>query len=162
MHKSVKVISVAATLAIALGACSNVRQVRGYLFDPELANAILPGVDNRLSVQSTLGSPTLPGTFDQDVWYYVSTTVRSRPVFWPDPRQHRVMAVKFAETGAVSEVTNYTLDDTRRIFPVQDKTPTRGRNLNFFQQLFSNIGQVGGGGPGQGPGQQRRGPGPNG
>ena len=160
MHKSLKIVGLAAGLSLAVGACSNVRQVRGFLFDPELANAILPGVDNRQSVQSTLGSPTLPGTFDQDVWYYVSTTVRTRPVFWPDPRQHRVMAVKFAENGSVADVTNYTLEDTRRVFPVSDKTPTRGRNLNLFQQLFSNIGQVGGG-PGQGP-QQRRGPGPNG
>lgn len=155
-----KSLGTAAVLGLALAACGNNQQIRGYLFDPDLANEILPGVDNRASVEATLGSPTLPALFDDHTWYYVSTAVRTRPVFWPDPRWHRVMAVKFADNGAVASVINYDLSSTRFITPIDEKTPTRGRNVNFFQQLFSNIGAVG-----QGPGGNtggNNGPGPNG
>ena len=155
--KSVAVVGI----ATALSACSNSRALRGYVFDPEISNQILQGVDNRDSVQASLGNPSLPSMFDQDTWYYVATQVRQRPVFWPDPKWHRVMAIKFAENGTVSSVTNYDISDRRRIFPVQEKTPTLGRDDNFFLQLFANVGQFGGVGGGQ-PGQ-RRGPGrPNG
>lgn len=145
----------------SLQGCSNSRGTRGYLFDPALANSIYPGVDNRISVQDTLGSPTVPSIFNPNVWYYVSTEVRTRPVFWPDPKKHRVMAVYFADNGMVENIVNYDLNDTRTIYPVRDKTPTRGTELSFFQQLFTNIGQVGSG-PQQGRNNRNRGPGPNG
>ncbi|RMB08879.1 outer membrane protein assembly factor BamE [Eilatimonas milleporae] len=146
----------------AVSACATGRSVRGYVFDPQLADAIQPGVDNRRSVNSTLGTPTLSATFSDDVWYYVSTTVQIRPVFWPEPQEHRVLAISFNERGVVSNVENYDLADMRTINPVGDKTPTRGRELGFFQQIFQNVGRFAGAQPGGGPGPTGGGPGPNG
>jgi len=140
-------------MSIASGACSTGEVARGYVFDVELANAITPGIDNQQSVFSTLGSPTIEGTFGERRWYYVSTKVKQRPVYWPSATSHRVLAIRFSDTGVVSDVTNYDLGDRRNIVPVKDKTPTRGRDLNLFQQLFSNIGRFSGG-PQGGPGQQ--------
>lgn len=148
-------------LALAVTACGNGRSIRGYVFDKELSDAIQPGVDNQISVQATLGTPTIASQFDNKTWYYVSTQVRVRPIYWPDPKEHRVMAISFADNGVVSEINNYDLDDMRKVNPVADKTPTRGRNLNFFQQLFSGIGSFGGA-PTQGPSQGRGGNVPNG
>ncbi len=153
---------IAAALIIAtsltVSACGNGRAVRGYIFDNELADAILPGVDNRQSVHSTLGTPTLTATFDDGTWYYITTIVRVRPVFWPDPKFHRVMAVRFNEQGVVENVDNYDLSDMKAITPVADKTPTKGRKLSLFQQIFGNVGRFSGQAPvGSGSGQ-----GPNG
>jgi outer membrane protein assembly factor BamE (lipoprotein component of BamABCDE complex) len=144
--------------SLTVSACGNARAVRGYVFDVELADAILPGVDNRQSVQSTLGTPTLAATFDDGTWYYISTIVRIRPVFWPDPKFHRVMAVRFNEAGVVETVDNYDMSNMANITPVSDKTPTKGRTLNLFQQIFGNVGRFSGQAPvGSGGGQ-----GPNG
>ena len=143
---------------LAVSACGNGRAIRGYIFDAELADAILAGVDNRQSVQSTLGTPTVPATFSDDTWYYVSTTVRIRPVFWPDAKQHRVMAVRFNEQGVVENVDNYDLSNMLKVTPVSDKTPTKGRKLNLFQQIFGNVGRF----SGQAPIGSGEGRGPNG
>lgn len=150
--------SVIMVTGLALSACGDGRAVRGYVFDPELADAIQPGVDNRISVESTLGTPTIKATFDDSTWYYVSTQVRIRPVFWPDPKEHRVLVVGFNDRGVVSSVNNLGLEDMREIEAVADKTPTKGRRLNFFEQIFGSIGRFSGQAP-TGSGENR---GPNG
>ncbi len=143
-YKKFVTLALCITIGVTVSSCGNRRETRGYLFDNDLANAIAPGVDNRQSVYSTLGSPTIPATFNDDKWYYVSTQVRVRPIFWPEAQTHRVMAVTFNERGVVDDVTNFDLSDTENINPVNDKTPTRGRKLSFFQQVFGTIGQFGG------------------
>lgn len=153
MHKlrfsSLLKLGLITSAALATTACGNSRAVRGYVFDKELADAIQPGVDNRLSVETTLGTPTMTASFDQSTWYYVSTTVRVRPVFWPDAKDHRVLVVAFNDRGVVSTVNNLGIDDMRDVTSVSDKTPTRGRKTSFFEQIFGSIGRFGGAGPGQ-------------
>tara|TARA_R110002096_G_scaffold126381_5_gene273203 strand:+ start:98 stop:595 length:498 start_codon:yes stop_codon:yes gene_type:complete len=155
-----KGLSLALCLAAGLAttACGNGRAIRGYIFDKELADAIMPGVDNRQSVQSTLGTPSVSATFSEDTWYYVSTTVRVRPVFWPDAKEHRVLAISFNESGVVDNVDNYDLSHMRTIDPSGDRTPTRGRNLSLFQQIFGSVGRF----SGQAPVGSQGGTGPNG
>ncbi len=159
---SVFKLSLVTGALLATTACGNTREIRGYVFDKELADAIQPGIDNRTSVLTTLGNPTMRGTFDQSTWYYVSTRVRVRPVFWPDAKEHRVLVVAFNDRGVVDMVDNLDLTDMREVDAVQDTTPTRGREQNFFEQIFGSIGRFGGAGPGQGPGQQGPTRGPNG
>lgn len=151
--------SLIASAALATSACGNGRALRGYVFDTELADAIQPGVDNRASVETTLGTPTMKATFDDGTWYYISTTVRIRPIFWPDAKEHRVLAVSFNDSGVVSDVNNLGLEDMREVNNVGDKTPTKGRKLNFFEQIFGSIGRFGGQAPVGSDGQNR---GPNG
>ena len=50
------------------------REHRGYVMDEQLTTGIQVGVDNKQSVEKTLGLPTFQGTFDQNDWYYVSST----------------------------------------------------------------------------------------
>ena len=150
--------SIIASAGLALAACGDGRAVRGYVFDPQLADAIQPGVDNRVSVESTLGTPTIKATFDDSTWYYVSTQVRIRPVFWPDPKEHRVLVVGFNDRGVVSSVNNLGLEDMREVESVGDKTATKGRRLSFFEQIFGSIGRFSGQAP-TGSGENR---GPNG
>ncbi|WP_374763819.1 outer membrane protein assembly factor BamE [Yunchengibacter salinarum] len=162
---AMKPLLLAGCAALVLGACSDRRMSRGYIFDEELAGAIQPGVDNERSVQSTLGTPTLKSAYREGVWYYVSTKVRTRPVFFPDAKEHRVMAVRFADNGTVANVNNYDLADMKHVEPVGGKTPTRGREMGFFQQIFMNFGRFSGQAPvgsaGGGPNGSRL-PGPNG
>ncbi len=160
LAKQAKPLALCLMAGVALSACGNRAMIRGYIFDKELAAAIQPGVDNRQSVESTLGTPTVRATFDDKTWYYISTTVRIRPVFWPDAQEHRVMAVAFSDTGVVTDVTNYDLSDMRKISPVDDETPTKGRREGFFQQIFGGVGRFAGG---SAPvGSQGGGRGPNG
>lgn len=160
MHaKNILKYTLVVSAALTTTACGNGRALRGYVFDAELADAIQPGVDNRASVETTLGTPTMTATFDEGTWYYISTTVRIRPIFWPDAKEHRVLVVSFNDSGVVSDVNNLGLDDMREVENVSDKTPTKGRKLNFFEQIFGSIGRFGGQAPVGSDGESR---GPNG
>lgn len=154
-------LGLVASTALTVSACGNGRAIRGYVFDAELADAIQPGVDNRLSVESTLGTPTMKASFDEATWYYISTTVRIRPVFWPNATEHRVLVVNFNDQGVVDQVNNLGLEDMRDVEHVGDKTPTKGRRVGLFEQIFGSIGRFGGQPNGQqgGDGNPR---GPNG
>jgi len=60
-----------------LSGCLGLKEHKGYVLDKELASAIQVGVDNKASVEKTLGLPTFTGTFDQNDWYYVARETRA-------------------------------------------------------------------------------------
>jgi len=160
MNKIIKGTIIALSISTMLAGCGKSRSVRGYYFDPMLANDILPGVDNQQSIHNTLGSPTKLGAYDDSTWYYISTSLRYRAVLRPEPQTRRILAIRFDDQGVVSEVENLDLSLAWNIEPNGDKTRTRGKELNFFQQLFMNVGRFAGAGQ---QGQQGpNGPGPNG
>jgi outer membrane protein assembly factor BamE (lipoprotein component of BamABCDE complex) len=145
----------AGTLLVAVGGCSNIKDHRGYLVDPALTQSVLPGVDNRLSVERSLGQPTLKSQFGQQTWYYVSLDTTQKPFTLPRIYAGSIMRVSFDGAGNVQEVNNGGVEHAVRIKPDEHKTPTLGRERSFFEDLFGNIGTVGampGGGMGGGMG----------
>ena len=134
--------------ALAVSGCSRVRGQQGYVADPTLVAAITPGVDNQGSVERTLGRPTFGGQFDQRDWYYVSRQTRQLAFALPSPTAQTVLHIRFDARGNVAAVDRTGLEKIARIRPVGDKTPTLGRNRSFFQEVFGNIGTVGGSGQG--------------
>jgi outer membrane protein assembly factor BamE (lipoprotein component of BamABCDE complex) len=129
--------------AALLAGCVPYRDHHGFMLDEQLASAIQPGVDNRDSVQGTLGRPTFIGQFDQRDWYYVSRDTRELAFAMPRPTQQTVLHVRFDEQGNVQSVNRTGLDLAVRITPDRDKTPTPGTHRNFLEELFGNIGAVG-------------------
>ncbi|TPE61235.1 outer membrane protein assembly factor BamE [Sandaracinobacter neustonicus] len=140
-------------LALMTAGCAT-RQIQnnqGYIADEELANSVQPGVDNKESVQRALGRPTLESRWDPNVWYYVSRNTKQLAFARPVPRDQRVIIVRFAADGSVSNVERRGLEHVANISPNSDKTPTLGREATLLEDLFGNIGTVGaapgGGGP---------------
>ena len=140
--------------ATALSGCTINQSMRGYVSDQELVSAITPGIDNLSSVRDTLGNPTMTGTFDQSTWYYITTDTMQKSFFHEKATNHFVMVVKFDETGVVDNIQNMGLSDMQAITAVADSTPTRGKELGFWEQIFGNVGRFaaatgpGAGGPG--------------
>jgi outer membrane protein assembly factor BamE (lipoprotein component of BamABCDE complex) len=130
------------TLLLTAG-CAPIRDHQGYLLDDALATAIQPGVDNRESVQSTLGRPTFVGQFDPRDWYYISRSTRQLAFGMPRPSEQTVLHVRFDEAGNVERVERTGLELVARIDPSNEETPTLGRNRSLFDELFGNIGAVG-------------------
>jgi outer membrane protein assembly factor BamE (lipoprotein component of BamABCDE complex) len=140
-------LAAAALAALVLtSGCVKTRENRGYMADDALIGAIRPGVDNRASVEGTLGRPTFTGQFDQRDWYYVSRSTRQMAFARPKATQTMVLHVRFDERGNVTNVEKTGLERVARIDPMGGKTPTLGRERGFFQELFGNIGTVGAGG----------------
>jgi outer membrane protein assembly factor BamE (lipoprotein component of BamABCDE complex) len=146
---------VALALALSASGCTTERQIRGYLPDKAVLEAITPGIDNRNSVKGLLGNPSVEATFGDGVWYYISSFNVRKSFMLEKSTSRDIMAVHFGDRGIVSEVKRYTLADGRDINPVDDKTPTRGKQLGFFEQIFGNIGRFAGAPGGGGPGGPR-------
>ncbi len=148
-----KLFGVGMALAVALGAgaCTPIRESRGYIQDATLVAAVQPGVDNQQSVAATLGRPSFTSQYGDATWYYVSSVTGRRPFVRPRIRSHSVLAVKFDAAGNVVSSERTGIDKVAYLRPNGDETPTLGRERGFFEDLFGNIGQVGApGAPGAG------------
>jgi outer membrane protein assembly factor BamE (lipoprotein component of BamABCDE complex) len=147
-------IRIGAVLGAAMLAtgCVQIQGHRGYLADELLLQSVQPGVDDRTSVERTLGRPSFISQFGQPVWYYVSSTTGQKPFRKPRIEGHTVLAVRFDAADNVVAVERSGLEQVARIDPENDETPTLGRNRSFFEDLFGNIGQVGAGAPVSGGG----------
>jgi outer membrane protein assembly factor BamE (lipoprotein component of BamABCDE complex) len=136
--------------AIATSGCTRIRDHQGHILDELLVTSVQPGVDTRESVEGTLGRPTFVGQFDQRDWYYVSRDTKQLAFSVPKPDAQTVLHVRFDEAGKVVSVQRTGLDQVASISPMNDKTPTLGRDRSFFEEIFGGIGQVGAAGlPGQ-------------
>lgn len=142
-------------ITLAAGGCASIKENRGFIVDQALTSSVQPGIDNRQSVQGTLGNPSFESQFGTPTWYYVSSQTARRPFITPRISDHQVLAVRFDAAGNVAAVERTGLDKVAYLSPDGDQTPTLGRERSFFEDLFGNIGAVGApgaqapGGPGR-------------
>ncbi|MCS6985984.1 MAG: outer membrane protein assembly factor BamE [Sphingomonadaceae bacterium] len=133
-----------ATIALVAGACATIPNNMGYIVDPELVKSVQPGVDTKSSVAKTLGRPTQTGLWDENTWYYVSRLTGQRAFLNPKPKAQNVLVVTFGPDGVVTSVEARALEQVVDISPSRRRTPTLGRDSTLLEDIFGNIGQVGG------------------
>jgi outer membrane protein assembly factor BamE (lipoprotein component of BamABCDE complex) len=138
-----KVATAFAGMAMLSG-CAGIttREHRGYVMDEQLTTGIQVGVDNKQSVEKTLGLPTFTGTFEQNDWYYISRDTRSFAFRNPKVTDQTVLHVRFDQAGNVASVNQTDEKLIASINPINDRTPTLGRERGFFDELFNNIGTI--------------------
>ena len=138
-----------AAIGLGLSGCSSIRESRGYVVDGVLVNSVQAGIDNRRSVEATLGRPTFTSEYGDKTWYYISSVTGRKPFVRPKISTHSVLAVKFDAVGNVVGTERSGVDEVAFLSPDGKETPTLGRERTFLEDLFGNIGQVGtGAGPG--------------
>ena len=140
--------TVIAALSLSSG-CTRLKSHQGYIGDQTLLSSVQPGVDNKESVQASLGRPTFVGQFDKNDWYYYSRDAKQLAFSQPVAENQYVLKVRFDQAGNVASVSQTGKELISKISPEGDKTPTLGRDTSFFEEIFGNIGAVGAGG-GQG------------
>ena len=148
MMRSVLVVAMA-----GLGACAGVRDHRGFIMDAQLAKSVETGIDNKQSVEKTLGRPTFTGQFNDNDWFYLAQDTTTLAFRNPQVNSQTLIHVQFDQAGNVAAVKTSDKSTIISIDPEGDKTPTLGRKKSFFEELFSNIGTVAQPGLGGQPGQ---------
>lgn len=128
--------------ATLLAGCAGIRDHRGAVLDDELVAAVQVGVDNKQSVQQTLGRPTFAGTFSENDWYYVSRDTSTFAFRNPRVSKQTVVHIRFDQAGNVVSVEKSGKEQIASINPSNDKTPTVGRERSLFDDIFGNIGAV--------------------
>jgi len=144
-----------------LQGCVSVRTNHGYVLERgETELAAKEGVDTKESVLAKYGEPSLIGTFDPNAWYYLHSRDAARAFFKPKVQDRTVVAFRFDENGTVSSVENIDFSNSFDVKTVSRETPTRGKELSFWEQLLGNVGQLPAGGIGGqgGPGGGQNGP----
>jgi len=139
-------VSTMALLGLLAAGCASNRVHKGAVIDPQLLSSVQPGVDNKDSVQKTLGTPTFSGEFTPNDWYYVSRDTNQLGFRNPHVTKQQITLVRFDPKGNVASIQNSGKELVMRVNPSKRFTPTLGRKQSFFEELFNNIGSVSSGG----------------
>ncbi len=131
---------VAVAAMLLLGACSPITATHGNLVDDERLERIEVGRSDTGDVINALGSPTVISTFDENTWYYVGRATERLAFFKPRVAEQRIVEVRFDENGTLTAIEDVDPELRRDINPVGRETPTGGRQLSFFEQIFGNLG----------------------
>ena len=133
------------TVVIAATACTPKVEVHGFIPDDELVKQIKADQHDRTYVEELLGSPSSIANFKGETWYYITRRTETLAFFEPEVKDQRVLAISFdLGTGTVKEIGTFNLADGRPIQFVERETPTLGKQLGFFEQLFGNVGRFSG------------------
>lgn len=125
-----------------LAACSPRAATHGNLLTDGQMSEIKVGLTTKSDLVRLVGPPSAQGTFDSRVWYYIGRQVTQWAFFNPNVKQQKSIAVHFDRRDVVERVEFYGKDDTRTVDVVDRVTPTSGRSLGFFEQIFGNIGVI--------------------
>lgn len=117
------------------------RETRGYVPDEVLLGELKPGVHDKNSVASLLGSPSSVGTFDSATWYYITRKTEQMAFFAETVTDQQVVAIDFDDKGVLTGLRRFTLADANDVQFVERVTPSRGKELTVLQQFFGNIGR---------------------
>jgi outer membrane protein assembly factor BamE (lipoprotein component of BamABCDE complex) len=134
----------AVLVACALGACNVRTDTQGNLVDPQLLKQVKPGALNKEQVQTLLGTPSSISTFDQSTWYYIGKQTQQIAFLDPNILEQRVVAIDFDNKGMVTAIHQFGEADGRDVDIVSRTTPTRGKSLGMFDQIWQAfINQMG-------------------
>ena len=128
-------------LVLVIAACSTFVDQRGNLPEEDKLAEIQPGVSTREQVQQLLGTPSSTSTFDDSTWYYISKKTEQWAFLAPETVEQKVVAIDFDADGKVRDIRTRGLDDAKEVAMVDRATPTPGKTLGFFEQLFGNLGK---------------------
>ncbi|MGB3457649.1 MAG: outer membrane protein assembly factor BamE [Litorimonas sp.] len=149
MRNSVATTLMIATLGLGSGlaGCNPILRTHGYVPTADSKpQEINPNSDTKASVLAALGSPSVEGTFDEDVdadtWYYINQVRERYAYLRPQIQEQSVTAISFNADGQVVRVAEYGIEDRRIVNYVDRETPTRGRELSVLEQVFGTIGRI--------------------
>jgi outer membrane protein assembly factor BamE (lipoprotein component of BamABCDE complex) len=132
--------------SIALAACQETIDVRGFVPDDDSLARIQIGLQQKEDVRDLLGTPSTITPFGDETWLYISRRTSSRPFFDSTILDQQVVAVVFDGRGLVADVRKLDFADGKVVNHVARVTPAPGKELTFLEQLLGNVGRFNRGG----------------
>lgn len=86
--------------------------------------------------------PSTKGVFDTNTWFYISDVQERFAFYKPKVTDRAITAIRFGEDDMVDEVLRYTAADGQVISYAARETPTRGRELGLWEQIFGTVGAM--------------------
>ena len=143
MSRTLLIATASLAVSLTVGACAPVTSYNGFIARDEKPADTKVGVDTRSTVLARLGSPTSQSAFGDPVFYYIGQTMQKEAYLKPRVTQREVTAISFDADEKVKAVKTYKLKDGYRLAYEGRETPTRGRQLNWIEQILGTIGRGG-------------------
>jgi outer membrane protein assembly factor BamE (lipoprotein component of BamABCDE complex) len=117
---------------------------RDHGFAPtEVELAVLTvGKDDRNTVSAAVGRPSASGLLDDTRWYYVESRYKQRGPFAPQEIERQVVVITFAESGTVSNIERFGLEDGQVVALSRRVTDSNIEGISFLGQLLGNFGRL--------------------
>jgi outer membrane protein assembly factor BamE (lipoprotein component of BamABCDE complex) len=132
---------VACVLLMSVG-CTTLYRNHGYAPNDEELAEVLVGVDTRDTVFDVIGPPTAGGvTNGGGGYFYVQSRFRLLGPLEPKEIDRQVVAIQFDETGVVSNVERFGLENGNVVALSRRVTQDNVRDTTFIRQLFGSIGR---------------------
>lgn len=132
----------AALLVVGLSACSATFRNHGYVPNEADLQALIPGVDTRETVESSVGRPSTNGVERDDAWYYIQSRVRHFAYRAPKFEERELVAVSFAADGTIENIERFGLERGRVVTLSRRVTQTSIRNFGLVQTIIRNFGRI--------------------
>jgi len=127
---------------LVLSACAATYQNHGFVpSDDELAEITI-GVDTKESVESAIGKPTSSGVLEDGAWYYVGSKFELMGYRKPREIERQVLAISFGNSGRVSNIERFTLEDGRIVTLSRRITDSNIQGVTFIRQLLGSFGRI--------------------
>lgn len=131
----------AVLIGLSAAACSPKVETRGNLPRDYQLERIDVGTATKQEVVEVLGTPSTLGTFDDNIWYYISRRTEQWAFLPKEVTEQKVVVLYFDEKDVLQQIEQYNQDDIRNISLVERETPTAGHSITFIEQLFGNFGR---------------------
>jgi outer membrane protein assembly factor BamE (lipoprotein component of BamABCDE complex) len=143
MNKLPKIshLFVAASLLVALPACSPNVELRGNLPPPDQLAQVTVGKTTRDEALALLGTPSNVTPFGEEVWHYIWVRTESHVFFEPEEKERKVTTIAFDKAGIVRLLETKGLKDGKDVTAVSRETPTAGKEVTVLDQLIGNVGR---------------------
>jgi outer membrane protein assembly factor BamE (lipoprotein component of BamABCDE complex) len=130
------------SLVLVATACQPIYRNHGYApTDAELA-AVTVGKDTRETVAQSVGRPSASGLLNDNQWFYVQSRYRQRGPQAPLEIERQVVVISFAESGTVSNIERFGLEDGQVVALSRRVTETNIQGVTFIGQLLGNLGRI--------------------
>jgi outer membrane protein assembly factor BamE (lipoprotein component of BamABCDE complex) len=127
---------------LVLAGCTPLYRDHGFApTDAELA-VLTVGKDNRETVAKAVGRPSALGLLNDTRWYFVQSRYRQRGPLAPQEIERQVVVISFAESGTVSNIERFGLEDGQVVALSRRVTDSNIEGISFLGQLLGNFGRV--------------------
>ena len=133
-------IGLGVVIFAGLSACTATYRNHGYVpTEDELAEVVV-GIDTRVSVAESVGTPSSGGVLNDGGYYYVRSRVRHVGMRAPEVIERELVAISFTDTGVVQNIERLELADGQPIRLTRRVTESSVSNQSILRQLMGNLG----------------------
>lgn len=141
MSIRIRIFSTVCVLAaIVLCGCVSKDITRGYPEDESIVTKLKTGTTTKEAAVELLGDPSTKSTFNPNIWYYISTQMKSVGFLRPEIVREQVMQLSF-KGDVLQEVAFFDNLTKKKIVFHRGQSLTNGDDSGVLKDFFRNFGR---------------------